>query len=185
MMEHSLTHQFLLATPALAGTYFGETMIYLCRHDASGAMGLVVNRLARMNARALARSVGLQPPADALSVTVMEGGPVSPEQGFILHSDDQVFESSQSPAPGIVVSTSKDALTAAFSLNPPAHAAIYLGYAGWGPGQLDDELEANAWLTAPVSRTILFDCPYDRRRAAAGAALGIDLRLLATRIGHG
>ncbi len=185
MSDPTLIHHFLLATPALAGTYFGESIIYLCRHDASGAMGLMVNREAKMNARALARSVGLQPPADALAVNVMEGGPVSPEQGFILHSDDQLFESSQSTAPGIAISTSKDALAAALSLEAPTHAAIYLGYTGWGPGQLDDELEANAWLTAPASRTILFDCPIDLRRARASAALGIDLRLMATRIGHG
>lgn len=181
----SLSHHFLLATPLLAGSYFAESVIYLCRHDDTGAMGLIINRSARMNARALARSIDIDPPPDILGITVLEGGPVSPEQGFILHTDDRQFENSKATAPGVVLSTSKDALVAAFGTHTPAHASVHLGYSGWGPGQLERELEENAWLTAPANRSILFDSPIDRRRALAGASIGIDLRFLATRVGHG
>lgn len=181
----SLSHHFLLATPALAGSYFAESVIYLCRHDDAGAMGLIINRPARTNARAIARAIDISPPPDILGIVALEGGPVSPEQGFILHSDDLLFESSQPTAPGVVLSTSKDALIAAFSTEAPAHTSVHLGYSGWGPGQLEQELDENAWLAAPASRSILFECPIDRRRALAGASIGIDLRLLATRVGHG
>jgi len=180
----ALSHHFLLATPALAGTWFGESIIYLCKHDAEGAMGLVINREARMNARALARSLGMSPPPDALPITILEGGPVAPEQGFILHSDDRLFEASERPAAGIALSTSRDALEAAFSLDGPRHFGIYLGYAGWGAGQLDSELESGAWLTAPASRSLLFECAPQQRLTLAAQSIGIDLRLVATRVGH-
>ncbi|MBM4203943.1 MAG: YqgE/AlgH family protein [Gammaproteobacteria bacterium] len=180
----AFSHHFLLATPALAGTWFGESIIYLCRHDAEGAMGLVINREARMNARGLARSMGMSPPPDALAITILEGGPVAPGKGFILHSDDRLYETTERPAPGIALSTSRDALAAAFSLDGPRHSGIYLGYAGWGAGQLDAELEAGAWLTAPANRSLLFECSLEQRLTQTAQSIGVDLRLVATRVGH-
>jgi putative transcriptional regulator len=180
----SLSHHFLLATPALAGTWFGESLIYICKHNDEGAMGLVINRQARMNARALSRSLGMSPPSAALSLSILEGGPVAPEQGFILHSDDRLFEATERPAPGIALSTSRDALEAVFSVNGPRHVGVYLGYAGWGAGQLDAELDSGAWLTAPANRSILFECEIHHRLAEAAGSIGVDLRFVATRIGH-
>lgn len=148
-------------------------------------MGLIINRAGSMTAKALARSQGIQPPTDALTLNVLEGGPVSREQGFILHSDDRTFEGSLATAPGILMSNTREALIAALGTDAPRHASIFLGYAGWGAGQLEQEIEENAWITAPASRTILFECPIDRRREKAAAGIGIDLRMYATRVGHG
>ena len=180
----NLSHGFLVAMPSLVGSHFGDTIIYLCQHDANGAMGFVINRMARMNARRLARTQGVPVLPEGLDVPVFDGGPVAPEQGFVLHTDDRQFESSLPTANGIVLSSSGDALRAALSFDKPAHVAIFLGYAGWGAGQLEGELEANAWLTAPASREVLFELPCELRRQRVAKILGIDLRMLAVRTGH-
>ncbi len=170
--------------PSLAGSHFGDTLIYLCQHDANGAMGFVINRMARMNARRLARTQGIPALPEVLDVPIFDGGPVAPEQGFVLHTDDRHFESSLPTANGVVLSSSGDALRAALGTDKPAHVAIFLGYAGWGAGQLEGELEENAWLTAPASREVLFELPCELRRQRVARMLGIDLRMLAIRTGH-
>lgn len=170
--------------PSLAGSYFGDTVIYLCQHDANGAMGFVINRMARMNARRLARNHAVSALPEVLDLPVLDGGPVAPEQGFVLHTDDRRFESSLPIANGIVLSSSQDALQAALSLDRPVHASIFLGYAGWGAGQLERELEDNAWLTANANRDVLFELPCELRRQRIAQMLGMDLRMLAIRTGH-
>ena len=180
----SLSHSFLVATPSLVGSHFGDSIIYVCQHDANGAMGFVINRMARMNARRLARTQGIPALPEVLDVPVFDGGPVAPEQGFVLHTDERKFESTLSVASGIVLSSSGDALRAALGHDKPAHVAIFLGYAGWGAGQLEGELEENAWLTAPASREVLFELPCELRRQQVAKMLGIDLRMLAARTGH-
>lgn len=170
--------------PSLVGSYFGETIIYLCQHDANGAMGFVINRMARINARRLARTQGIPAIPEVLDVPVLDGGPVATERGFVLHSDDRQFESSLPTANGVILSSSADALRAALGSDKPAHVAVFLGYAGWGAGQLEGELEANAWLTAPASREVLFDLPCELRRQRVAKMLGINFRMLAIRTGH-
>ncbi|MCP5180877.1 MAG: YqgE/AlgH family protein [Pseudomonadales bacterium] len=179
-----LANRFLIATPGLAGGYFADTIIYLCQHDANGAMGLVINRLAHMSARRLARSQGLPALPEPLSVNVLEGGPVSPDRGFVLHSDEKTFESTLLITRGVALSSSEDALRAALGFESPRHVGVFLGYAGWGAGQLDAELENNAWLTAPASRSILFETPVLQRRQSLAHRLGFDPRMLAVKAGH-
>ena len=180
----NFSHSFLVATPSLIGSYFGDTIIYLCQHDANGAMGFVINRLARMNARRLARTQGVPALPEVLDAPVFDGGPVAPEQGFVLHTDDRQFESSLPTANGIVLSSSQDALRSALGFDKPAHAVIFLGYAGWGAGQLEQEVEDNAWLTAPANREVLFELPCELRRQRVAKMIGMDLRMLAIRTGH-
>lgn len=180
----SLAHSFLIAMPGLAGTYFGNTVIYICQHDSNGAMGLVINRLARMNARRLARRLGQDALPGALEVPIHEGGPMSAEQGFVLHTDDRAFDTSVEIATGILLSSSPDALQAALSLDKPDYSAIFFGYAGWGPGQLESELDDNAWLTAPANRHVVFEVPCELRRQHLAKTLALDLRMLAARTGH-
>jgi len=178
------SHTFLVAMPALAGSYFGDTIIYLCQHDANGAMGLVINRMARMNARRLARNQAVPALPEVLDLPVLEGGPVAPGQGFVLHTDDRRFESSLPIANGIVLSSSQDALRAALGPDRPVHVSIFLGYTGWGPGQLEHELEDNVWLSIQANREVLFEIPCELRRQRIAKMLGMDLRMLAIRTGH-
>ncbi len=170
--------------PSLAGSYFGGALIYLCEHNEEGAMGLIINRPGRLDLSELAKELSLPAPPLGARTLVVEGGPVSPEQGFVLHSGEQMFESSRSVADGIVLSSSADALRALVTPEAPHHAIIALGYAGWGPGQLDGEIEDDAWLTVQASRTVLFETPLEARLKQAAASIGIDMRLMARNTGN-
>ena len=180
----SLNHHFLISMPALAGTYFGDSLIYLCEHNPDGAMGLIVNRASNLHLSDLAKELNLMAPTAVQDQPVLEGGPVGGEQGFVLHTDDQSFTSSKEVAAGVVLSSSRDAIAALTSLEPPAHSLVCLGYAGWGPGQLDGEIEEDAWLTVPVQRQILFATPLERKLTEAAASIGIDMRLMARHTGN-
>ena len=170
--------------PNLAGTYFGDSLIYLCEHNAEGAMGLIVNRECRLELADVAEALELPKPPPNTAAMLVEGGPVSPEQGFVLHSDNQQFADSQSIAPGIMLASSRDAVERLMGMDAPAHAIIALGYSGWGPGQLEQEIEDDAWLTVEASRSILFGPPLEARLHQAAAQLGIDMRLMARQTGH-
>ena len=170
--------------PNLAGTYFGDSLIYLCEHNAEGAMGLMVNRASRLELSDVAEALNLPKPPPNTEAMLVEGGPVSPEQGFVLHSDDAQFADSQTIAPGIMLASSRDAVECLIGLEPPAHAIIALGYSGWGPGQLEQEIEDDAWLTVEASRSILFGAPLKTRLHQAASQLGIDMRLMARQTGH-
>ncbi len=181
-MADDLQHSFLLGMPSLTGTYFGESLIYVCEHNADGAMGLIVNKLSSVTFQALADDLGL--PRAGHQIDILEGGPVSPEQGFVLHTTDRTYASSRELAPGISLSSSPDALEALATLDGPAHSLVLLGYAGWGPGQLESEIEDDAWLTCNASRTVLFHTSIATRRQAAAATIGVDMRLMARHTGH-
>lgn len=182
--EQSFRHQFLLAMPGLADGYFGGTITYLCEHNAEGAMGLVVNRPGDMTLAELFAQLSLAIPADGGDRQVLEGGPVARERGFILHSDDCRFEASLQLGSGLALTASRAGLEAIAAGAGPANYLIALGFAGWGPGQLEQELLDNAWLTCPADPSILFDVPYDARVARAAAALGIDFSRLSGHAGH-
>ncbi len=170
--------------PSLTGSYFGDALIYICDHDESGAMGLMVNRPASLDLWELAKELDLPKPAAEKHVYVLEGGPVNPEQGLVLHTDGYSFASSRAIAPGLTLSSSRDAIAAIAEIDGPRHALITLGYAGWGPGQLEQELAEDAWLCVDASRTVLFDTPLEQRRQAAAASIGVDMRLMARQTGH-
>ena len=184
MSDESLIHRFLLAMPALTGTYFGDTLIYVCQHDNSGAMGLMINRPTGVSLTELADELQVPKPPELANRPVLEGGPVGKEQGFVLHSGEMTFNQSLEIAPGIVLSSSKDAIEALTTLSGPQHALVVLGYAGWGAGQLEAELQDDAWLVCPPSRELLFDVPFTERTQRAAANIGIDLRMLAPRGGN-
>jgi putative transcriptional regulator len=185
--EHSaqsFRHQFLLAMPGLADGYFGGSITYLCEHNAEGAMGLVINRPGEMTLLELLAQLNLPTTADAALQPVLEGGPVAGERGFILHSDERRFEASLDLSPGLVLSTSRDALEAIAAGVGPTKFVVALGFAGWGPGQLEQELLENAWLTCPADPTIVFDVPFESRVVRAAQALGIDFNHLLGQAGH-
>jgi putative transcriptional regulator len=115
---------------------------------------------------------------------VLEGGPVKTERGFILHSDDAQYDASLALGHGLMLSTARQTLEAIGNGRGPAKFLVALGYAGWGAGQLENEMLQNAWLTCPAAIDILFDVPFDQRVNKAAATLGIDFRLMSTHAGH-
>ncbi len=181
----SLRNHFLIAMPTLADSNFSQTVTYICEHNDNGAMGLVINKPMDISLAEVLEQMEIEPSRRLdTSVAVHEGGPVHPEQGFVIHSPLGDWQSSLSTSPEIGLTTSRDILTAIAHGEGPTDYLIALGYAGWGPGQLEREITQNAWLSGPVSREILFGLPLENRWAAAAALLGVDLNLISSEFGH-
>ena len=182
--DNTLKNQFLLAMPGLAGTYFGDTVTYVCEHSADGAMGLMINRPTEVTLKALLTDLGIESSSVSSDIPVMEGGPVASERGFVLHSDDRGFDSSLSLGDGLMLNSTREVLEAIAAGEGPRDFLVAMGYAGWGEGQLEQELLENAWLTCPGNTDILFRTPFAERVNQAAAALGIDFRLMSSQAGH-
>lgn len=181
----SLTNHFLIAMPGLADANFTHTVTYICEHNERGAMGLVINRPLEIALREVLEHMELAP-SDRPEVdrTVFSGGPVQPEHGFVLHTPVGEWDSSLAITERIAVTTSRDILAAINDGRGPEHYLMALGYAGWGEGQLEEEMAQNAWLSGPADPTILFETPAEQRWSAAAALLGVDLNLLSSEAGH-
>jgi putative transcriptional regulator len=182
--ESSLKNQFLIAMPAMTGSYFGDTIIYLCEHNDDGAMGLVINRPSDMTLIELLSQLNIESGGVSVDVPVMDGGPVARDRGFILHSDDERFEASLDLGNGTMLTAAREVLEAIAEGAGPRDYLVALGYAGWEGGQLEQELKENAWLTCPASLDVVFEVPFEERVRKAAATLGIDIRLMSGQAGH-
>jgi putative transcriptional regulator len=180
----SFRNQFLIAMPSLAGSYFGNTLTYICEHNGDGAMGIMVNRPSPVSLVELLSQLGIDKGATPVDAVVLEGGPVSSERGFILHTDDVSFEASLAIDNGVMLSSAREVLEAIAENRGPAHYLVALGYAGWDGGQLEEEVLDNAWLTCPADREIIFDTPFEDRMRQAALGLGIDIALISGEAGH-
>lgn len=180
---HCLTGQFLIAMPKLHGGWFDGTLIYLWSHDEDGAQGLVVNQPHELTLVKLFDQLDL-PFQIGFDRPVADGGPVDPQRGFILHSEDVRVDSSEDAGDGLAITYSREILELIASDQGPERFLVALGYAGWGAGQLEDELRDSAWLTAPSSTEALFEMPFEKRLNHAAGVLGIDLRLLSPEAGR-
>jgi putative transcriptional regulator len=185
-LDTCLKHHFLIAMPKPADEpdeYFSKTITYICEHNEEGAMGFMVNRPMKLTVGELLDQLGIAASVDSKQ-PVLEGGPVKTERGFILHSDDVQYEASLPLGNGLMLSTARQTLEAIGTGEGPKRYVVALGYAGWGSGQLENELLQNVWLTCPADIDILFDVPFDQRVNQAAASLGIDFRLMSTHAGH-
>lgn len=181
----ALTNHFLIAMPGLRDPNFSRTVTYLCEHSEQGAMGIVINRPMEIRLGEVLAQLEIESNDRAvLDAPVYLGGPVQPERGFVLHSGDHCFDSTLAITPEISVTTSRDVLEAIAAGRGPEHRLIALGYAGWGGGQLEEEMGANAWLSGPADQTIIFHMPAEARWLAAAQLLGVDLNLLSGEAGH-
>lgn len=180
-----LKHHFLIAMPHMADPRFVNSLIYLCDHNADGAMGLVINQPSDLHLADILEQ--LQPavdlPGKVASFPIYHGGPVQTERGFVLHRGPEQWEASLDLGP-LQLTTSRDILLDMAHGIGPSEVLIALGYAGWDAGQLDQELVDNVWLSCPADPHILFDLPSEERLQAAARSLGIDLRLLTSQAGH-
>ncbi len=183
-LETCLKNHFLIAMPAMLGSYFGDTIIYLCEHNDDGAMGLVINRPGDMTLIELIAQLGIPTGGVSAEIPVMDGGPVARDRGFILHSDDQRFDASLDLGNGAMLTAAREVLEAIASGRGPRDYLVALGYAGWEGGQLEQELKDNAWLTCPSDLDVVFQVPFEQRVIQAAASLGIDFRLMSGQAGH-
>lgn len=180
----NLKHHFLLAMPGLAGDYFAASLTYVCEHNDDGAMGIIVNRPSELTLVELLSQVGLKTNRKWVDTQVFEGGPVATERGLVLHTGERQYESSASLGESMYLSTALEVLDAIAQDDGPEQFIVALGYAGWGAGQLEDEVTNNVWLTIPASLDVLFHPVCEEKLDKAAKILGIDMRLIATRPGH-
>jgi putative transcriptional regulator len=181
----SLAGQVLIAMPALDDQNFHRSVIFVCAHTGEGAMGIVVNRpLAKPTFQDLLQQLSVDPTPPARTIRLLAGGPVDNARGFVLHTADWTSESSLKVGETLALTASLDVLKAIAEGGGPRDGILALGYAGWGPGQLDRELQANSWLTAPVDMSILFDAEHETKWRRALATLKIDPLLLSAAAGH-
>lgn len=180
-----LSNQFLVAMPGMQDPRFTHTLTWLFVHNAQGAMGITVSRPLQLSVGKVLRDLGFMPTEPELDrQTVLLGGPVKPEMGFVLHQEPGDWESTLPVTPDLHVTNSRDVLDAIAGGFGPRHFHMVLGYAGWSPGQLEQELAQNAWLTTPASAQILFETPPELRWQAAAGQLGVDMHLMPTMAGH-
>lgn len=181
----SLTGQLLVAMPQMQDHRFVRSVIYLCAHNREGAMGLVINKLIG--------SLTLPELLDQLEIPtggivgqprVHFGGPVESGRGFVLHSADYTEKESLVVGDNLALTATLDILRAIGRGGGPRKSLLALGYAGWGPGQLDGELQSNGWLHAPADEDLLFDAELDSKWQRALAKLGVDLSMLSSDAGH-
>jgi putative transcriptional regulator len=184
-------NQLLLAMPGMLDDNFAGSVIYLLEHTDKGAMGLVVNRPTELVLSTLFEKIELKLEiAPLLDQPVYYGGPVQVERGFVLHETNSLekYSSSLVIADGLTMTTSKDVLEAVASGNGSPKFMMTLGYAGWGAGQLEEEIALNGWMNVPLSSVemskIIFDTPYAERYQRAIQNLGFDLSSLSGEVGH-
>lgn len=181
----TLQDHFLIAMPAMGDPNFNETVTYICKHDAEGAMGIVINRPTDMPLAEVFRQLSLEPANPRVAdMPVLAGGPVQRDRGFVVHRSDAPYDSTLETDGGIKVTVSQDVLAALAQGDGPEPVLVALGYAGWDAGQLEAELAANAWLSVPADHKVLFETPFEQRWRAAAGLLGVDIRQLASYAGH-
>ncbi len=180
-----LTGQLLVAMPQMTDPRFERSVIYICVHNADGAMGLIVNRLVgSITFAELLEQLDIRTQNAPDCVPVHFGGPVETGRGFVLHSADYVQDNSVLMGNGLALTATIDILRAVADGTGPTHCLLALGYAGWGPGQLEGELQDNAWLNVPADEAILFGPDMDDKWTRAVAKLGFDPNLLFAGAGH-
>jgi putative transcriptional regulator len=188
-----LDGQFLIAMPGMQDTRFARTVVYVCAHSADGAMGIMINRAApQITFRELLVQLDIIPeeaeirlPGTAGRMQVNKGGPVETGRGFVLHSSDYFIENSTLPIDEHVCLTATLEILKAIALgNGPASAMLALGYAGWAPGQLETEIQANGWLHCPSTPDLIFDTDLDAKYSRALGMLGVNPAHLSGEAGH-
>ena len=185
MAQTCLANHFLIAMPALQDPNFFHGVTYICEHSDQGAMGIVINRPLDVGLGEILEQMNIHSDDAKINAqAVYLGGPVQNERGFILHSPTGEWENMLRIGAEVAVTSSRDILEAIAHGQGPEKTLVALGYAGWGAGQLEQELLDNAWISTPAHSNIIFDLPDDQRWQAAAASAGVDLTRLSSDVGH-
>jgi putative transcriptional regulator len=188
-----LDGQMLIAMPTMGDERFSRSVIYICAHSSEGAMGIIVNQPAAhitfpdllVQLEVVGASDLIQLPPHAGEVKVLKGGPVETSRGFVLHSADFFIENSTLPIDeGICLTATLDILKAIARGDGPRSAVLALGYAGWAPGQLENEIHQNGWLHCSADPELIFGQDTDGKYKQALNKIGIDLGMLSSEAGH-
>lgn len=180
-----LTNHFLIAMPQLSGSYFGNTVVYMWQHGDDGALGIVVNLPLEIKLKEIFSQLDIEVSRpECGEATVLSGGPVETDKGFILHDADDHWQSTLKITDELCITTSKDILDDISRGEGPENFLVALGCAGWSPGQLEQEIADNAWITVPASKDIIFSHEYARKPDLAAAQLGFSMAQITTDVGH-
>lgn len=180
-----LEGHLLVAMPSMTDPRFERTVIYMCAHSAAGAMGLVINKVAdTITFPDLLTQLGIEPTDSTHNIKVHFGGPVDSGRGFVLHSADYVRDGTLLVSDDVALTATLDVLRSMAEGKGPKRSMLALGYAGWAPGQLDAEIQANGWLHANADFDLVFDEDLEDKWERAFASLGIDPSLLSLDAGH-
>ncbi|SFV09724.1 putative transcriptional regulator [Pseudoduganella namucuonensis] len=184
----NLANHFLIAMPSMEDPVFGGTVVYVCEHNENGVLGVVINKPTDMTMQVLFERIDLEPATNLspaiVDEPIMFGGPVQDDRGFVLHTPGARYSSSLTVTDEVAFTTSIDVLEAVAKGTGPERMLVSIGYAGWSPGQLEDEISRNGWLTVGAQPHILFDVPVEERYFAAMKLLGFDPLMLAAEAGH-
>ena len=183
--DDSLVNQLLIAMPGMLDPNFSTTVTLICEHNDEGALGIVINRPTTLKLGGLFEQLAVKDAdPDVASNPVLSGGPVGTERGFVLHGPEHSYENTLAVSDDIRLTLSRDVIDAMAKGQGPDNALVAIGYAGWEPGQLEDEMLANAWLNVPATSEIVFDTPFAERWDSAARTLGIDIASMSTEAGH-
>lgn len=184
--QTSFSDHFLLAMPGLNDPHFTHSLVYVFEHTDQGAMGLIINRPLQMKLDEILSHMQLSQDDASQNPGIFIGGPVKTDRGFVLHrTTSEPWQSAYEINDALSLATSVDILEAIAAGKGPADYLIALGYAGWGEGQLEQEIASNFWLSCEANYDIIFSTPAEQRLAAAAASIGVDMTLLSTQAGHG
>ena len=183
--KNGFVGQVLLAMPAMTDPRFERSVIYICAHNEGGAMGIVINKtLNSIDFCDLLKELDIPTDPTTRNITVHFGGPVENQRGFVLHSLDYEHAELLVVEGQVGLSATLDILRDLAQGSGPKHSILALGYAGWGPGQLEAEFQENAWLSVPANETLLFDVPNDDKWERAFNSIGVDLSVLSSSSGR-
>ena len=181
----SLNNQFLIAMPALNDPNFSRTVTLICEHTPEGALGLTINRQLNLPIESVFRELEIEVSNfEQAGSYVYLGGPVQENRGFVLHKPVGKWESTLLITDELGLSTSRDILQAMARGEGPERSILALGYAGWGPGQLEFEISQNTWLSGPADHSIIFEMDLELRWQAAAQSMGVDLNSIHGEAGH-
>jgi len=191
-MIENLIGKLLLATPSMTDAQFKDSVVLICHHDDEGSMGLILNRMQGVNVFDVLDDMGLcQDPLERGLAQmqfedqfVHEAGPVDAYRGFVLHEADKIYDSTMCVSENIHLTTSKDILELLAEGKGPERFLLLLGYAGWGAGQLEQELIQNDWILGQSTHKLIFDTPIEEQWALAARNIGFERSQLLNQIGH-
>ena len=180
-----ITGQLLVAMPAMRDPRFTRTVIYMCAHTTDGAMGLVINRLVgSLSFPDLLQQLGIPTSPASEHIRIRNGGPVETGRGFVLHTADYRDDATLNVGDTVGLTATLDILPDIDAGHGPKRSLLALGYAGWGPGQLDSEIQSNAWLCVPADDELIFDDKLTDKWERSIGKIGVDFRLLSGEVGN-
>lgn len=181
----SLSNMLLIAMPSMNDPNFRHTVIYVCEHQPEGAVGLIINRPMQFPISMIFEQLQIQPNRDQISTRpLLFGGPLQPERGFVIHKQLGAWQSSLNLREDVTVTTSNDIIRAIALDEGPTDLLVTLGFTGWSPNQLEEEVKNDAWILCPFKAELLYEVPFEHRWLYAGSLIGVDMNQLTSQSGH-